>query len=216
MGLQLEFVKGEGPRIHNPLVRTYDIDMLATPPAEETMMPTLEAIGIVSAELAPRGIPLIGFAGAPFTLASYAIEGGGSKSYSKTKALMYTEPAAWKRLMTKLVTVQGDYLAKQVEAGAAALQVFDSWAGLALGQDDYRRFVMPHNRSLFERLKRTGVPVISFSTGTGAYIEDVVSAGGDVIGVDWHMPLGLVPQENWCGKADPRESGPGFTSGSLA
>ncbi|MDI9548328.1 MAG: uroporphyrinogen decarboxylase [Chloroflexota bacterium] len=192
MGLKLDFVKGAGPTIENPLRANYDIDMLATPPAEEHLGPTLEAIRLVSAELAHRDIPLIGFAGAPFTLASYAVEGGGSKNYARVKALMYGEPAAWKRLMTKLVTVQADYLLKQVKCGAAALQVFDSWAGLALGRDDYVRFVQPYNRMLFTALQRSGAPVINFSTGTSAYLADVAAAGGDVLGVDWRMPLG------WC------------------
>ena len=190
MGLQLQFVKGEGPQIDNPIRRTYDIDRLATPPAQETLGATLEAIRLVTAELAPRNIPLIGFAGAPFTLASYAIEGGTSRNYTRTKALMYSEPAAWKRLMVKLVTVQADYLLAQAKAGAAALQVFDSWAGQALGRDDYRRFVQPYNRMLSETLRRAGVPVINFSTGTAAYIDEVAATGGDVIGVDWRMPLG--------------------------
>jgi uroporphyrinogen decarboxylase len=190
MGLRLDFVKGEGPQIDNPIQRTYDIDLLATPPAQETLGSTLEAIRIVVEELATRGVPLIGFAGAPFTLASYAIEGGSSRNYTKTKALMYSEPAAWKRLMTKLVTVQADYLSAQAKAGAAALQIFDSWSGLALGRDDYRRFVQPYNRMLFDSLRRSGVPLINFSTGTAPYIEEVAAAGGDVIGVDWRMPLG--------------------------
>lgn len=190
MGLKLEFVKGEGPQIENAIRRTYDIDMLATPPAQETLASTLEAIRLVVKELAPRDIPLIGFAGAPFTLASYAVEGGSSRTYAKTKALMYSQPAAWRRLMTKLVTVQADYLLAQAKAGATALQVFDSWAGQALGRDDYRRFVQPYNRMLFELVQRAGVPVINFSTGTAAYIDEVAAAGGDVIGVDWRMPLG--------------------------
>ncbi|GIV95689.1 MAG: uroporphyrinogen decarboxylase [Herpetosiphonaceae bacterium] len=192
MGLHLEFAKGEGPVISNPIRTPYDIDLLATPPAEETMPATLEAIRLVATELAPRNIPLIGFAGAPFTLASYAIEGGGSKHYARTKALMYSEPAAWNRLMTKLVTVQGDYLIKQARAGAAALQVFDSWAG-ALGKQDYIRYVQPYNAMLFKMLAGAGVPVINFSTGTSSYIEEVAAAGGDVIGVDWKLPL----DEGW-------------------
>ncbi len=189
MGLQLDFIKGEGPHIENPLARPYDIDLLATPPAEETMPATLKAIQLVVQELAPRNIPLIGFAGAPFTLASYAIEGGSSSHYSKTKALMYSEPAAWKRLMTKLVTVQADYLVKQVKAGAAALQIFDSWAGQALNQQDYLRYVQPYNKALFQAVAQAGVPVINFSQGAGAYFLDAVASGGDVIGLDWRMPL---------------------------
>lgn len=190
MGLNLEFVKGEGPVIHNPISSTYDIDLLATPPAQETTLAsTLEAIELVTAEVAQRNIPLIGFAGAPFTLASYAIEGGGSKNYVKTKSLMYREPAAWKRLMEKLVTVQADYLLAQARAGASALQLFDSWAGLALGKEDYLRFVQPHNARLFQLVKKANVPIINFSTGTMPYIEEVAAAGGAVVGVDWRMPL---------------------------
>ncbi len=120
------------------------------------------------------------------------MEGGGSKNYTKVKSLMYSEPAAWKRLMTKLVTVQADYLIAQAKAGASALQVFDSWAGLALSREEYRRFVLPYNRTLFEAVKRAAVPVIHFSTGTAAFLSDVADAGGDVIGVDWRMPL------DWC------------------
>jgi uroporphyrinogen decarboxylase len=190
MGLKLEFHPGKGPVIHNPIRTTYDIDVLGTPPADEMLAPTLEAIKLVTAELAPRGIPLIGFAGAPFTLASYAIEGGGSKDFARTKALMYREPAAWKRLMEKLVTVQVDYLLKQVQSGAEALQVFDSWVGSALGMEAYRRYVAPYSAALFDQLKQASVPVINFSTGTFPYLEDVAACGGDVIGVDFRMPLG--------------------------
>lgn len=194
MGLDLEFVKGEGPVLHNRLERPYDIDILATPPATETMAGTLKAIELVAAELAPRGIPLIGFAGAPFTLASYAIEGGGSKTYQRTKTLMVGEPAAWQRLMDKLVTVQADYLLQQAKAGASALQIFDSWAGHALGKQDYVRFVQPYNTKLFQMLERADVPVINFSTGTTPYIEAVAQCGGTVIGVDWHLPIDEVWQ----------------------
>ncbi len=189
MGLKLDFIKGEGPAIENPITRPYDIDMLATPPAEESMGATLKAIEMLVKELAPRNIPLIGFAGAPFTLASYAVEGGTSRNIAKVKALMYSEPAAWKRLMTKLVTVQADFLVKQAKAGAGALQVFDSWAGLALGQTDYLRYVQPYNKMLYQALSQAGVPVINFSTGTSSYLTDVAACGGDVLGVDWHMPL---------------------------
>ena len=189
MGLDLEFVTGKGPVIHNPIQRNYDIDILATPPAEEHLSSTLKAIELVTAELTPRNIPLIGFAGAPFTLASYAIEGGGSRTYTKAKRLMVSEPAAWARLMDKLVTVQADYLIKQAKAGASALQIFDSWAGHALSQADYLRYVQPYNTKLFGMLKRANVPVINFSTGTSSYLADVAACGGDVMGVDWHMPL---------------------------
>ncbi len=188
MGLDLEFVKGHGPRLNNPIRSTYAIDVLATPPAAESMGGTLDAIRLVKPELEARGVPLIGFAGAPFTLASYAIEGGGSKTYAQTKTMMYTEPAAWKRLMNKLVTVVADLLAEQARAGVDVLQVFDSWAG-ALGRLDYIRYVQPYNRVLYQRLEKIGLPVINFSTGTAAYLDAVAEAGGDVVGVDWRLPL---------------------------
>jgi uroporphyrinogen decarboxylase len=189
MGLDLDFVKGDGPRIGNPISSPRDVDLLGTPPAEETMAGTLDAIRLVRTELEPRGVPVIGFAGAPFTLASYAIEGGTSRDFSRTKAFMLSEPAAWKRLLTKLATVQADYLLAQAWAGAQALQVFDSWAGRALGRDDYLRYVAPHNRDVFAEVARAGVPVINFSLGTGAYLADAAACGGDVVGLDWQLPL---------------------------
>jgi uroporphyrinogen decarboxylase len=189
MGLDLDFVKGDGPRIANTISSARDVDLLATPPAEETMAGTLEAIRIVRSELEPRGIPVIGFAGAPFTLASYAIEGGTSKDFAKTKAFMLTEPAAWKRLLTRLATVQADYLLFQARAGAQAVQVFDSWAGRALGRADYLRSVAPTNRELFAALQGSGVPVINFSLGVSAYLTDAVGCGGDVAGLDWQLPI---------------------------
>jgi uroporphyrinogen decarboxylase len=189
MGLELDFVRGVGPHIANRIERPYDVDVLGTPPAEETMAGTLEAIRIVARELGPRDVPVIGFCGAPFTLASYAIEGGATKDFARTKAFMLSEPAAWQRLMSRLVSVQADYLAAQVRAGASALQVFDSWAGRALGQSDYVRYVQPHNKRLFEAVARAGVPVINFSLGVCSYVEEAVACGGDVIGLDWHLPL---------------------------
>ena len=128
-------------------------------------------------------------AGAPFTLASYAIEGGSSRDFTRTKAFMLSEPAAWKRLLGKLVAVQADYLLAQARAGAQALRVFDSWAGRALGREDYLRSVAPHSRELFEAVANAGVPVINFSLGTGAYLRDAAGCGGDVIGLDWQLPL---------------------------
>ncbi len=189
MGLELDFVKGDGPRIGNPIQRTRDVDLLAAPPAEETMAGTLEAIRLVRDELDLRGVPVIGFAGAPFTLASYAIEGGTSKDFSRTKAFMLSEPAAWRRLLTKLVTVQADYLLAQARAGAQALQVFDSWAGRALGREDYLRYAAPSNCELFAALGRAGVPVINFSLGVGTYLREAAVCGGDVVGLDWQLPL---------------------------
>jgi uroporphyrinogen decarboxylase len=189
MGLDVEFVKGDGPVIRNPIARTYDVDMLAVPPSRESLGSTLEAIGIVATELAQRHVPVVGFAGAPFTLASYAIEGGTSRTFTKTKAFMYGEPAAWKRLMTKLATFQIDYLKAQVAAGAKVLQLFDSWAGLALGREEYREMVLPYNRSIFSALEPLEVPLINFSTGTGAYIDVVADSCGSAVGVDWRLPI---------------------------
>jgi uroporphyrinogen decarboxylase len=189
MGLDLEFVEGTGPQIRNPVSGANDVDRLVTLPAAESMPATLEAIRLVTAELQPRGVPLIGFAGAPFTLASYAIEGGGTKAFAKVKALMYSAPDIWDRLMNKLVDVQVEYMTAQVQAGASALQLFDSWAGSALGVGDYVRYVKPYNTRLFAELTQAGVPVVNFSTGTAPYIEEVVDCGGEVIGVDWRMPL---------------------------
>lgn len=190
MGLQLDFVSGTGPRIANPIRAPRDVDMLGTPPAEQTMHGTLGAIQLVRDAL-PAATPLIGFAGAPFTLACYAIEGGGSQRYETAKSFMYAEPAAWSRLMRRLVTVLADYLVAQARAGADVLQVFDSWAG-ALGPHDYERYVKPYNTSLFKAVAAAGVPVVNFSTGTGAIIDDVAACGGDVIGIDWRTPLDAV------------------------
>ncbi|MEK7222302.1 MAG: uroporphyrinogen decarboxylase family protein, partial [Nitrospirota bacterium] len=142
--------------------------------------------------LARRGlngrVPLIGFAGAPFTLASYAIEGGSSRNYIETKGLMYGEPAVWHRLMDKLARVVTAYLKRQIKAGAQAVQLFDSWVG-CLSPDDYREYVQPHVRLIFEGLKNEGVPLIHFGTGTATLLESMREAGGTVIGVDWRVPL---------------------------
>jgi uroporphyrinogen decarboxylase len=194
MGLNLDFVKGEGPQIDNPIRTTKDIDRLGTPPAEESMPFTLEAIRLVAAELTPRNIPLIGFCGAPFTLASYAIEGGGSRNYEHTKSMMYAEPAAWKRLMERLSTVLGDFLQKQVEAGAFALQIFDSWAGV-LSPRDYAKYVAPYNKQVIETAKKSGVPVIYFSTGTSTMLDQISALGSDCVGVDWRISLDAAWQQ---------------------
>ena len=183
MGLGLHFEKGVGPVIENPINTTKDVDMLATPPAGETLMYTPEAIKLVKAELEPKGIPVLGFAGAPFTLAAYAIEGGGSKKYEKTRVFMYREPAAWRRLMDKLVTVAGSFLTEQAKAGADALQVFDSWAG-ALSRYDYERYAAPYTTKLIDIAKKTGKPVVHFTTGTAGHLDAIAAAGGDAIGVD--------------------------------
>ncbi len=186
MGLDLEYVPGRGPQLSHPLATKSMIDRLATPPATETIGGTLEAIRLVKRELG--AVPLIGFAGGPFTLASYAVEGGGSKHFARTKRLMLSEPAAWDRLMTKLVTVVTDLLTEQQKAGADVLQVFDTWAGV-LSRFDYERCVAPYNRKLFKHVHALGVPILHFSTGTSAYLDLVAHCGGDVIGADWRIPL---------------------------
>ncbi len=188
MGIKLDFIKGEGPQIENPLRTTRDIDLLGTPAAQESLPFALEAIRLTAAVLDPRNIPLIGFTGAPFTLASYAIEGGGSRNYEHTKGLMYSEPAAWNRLMEKLVTVVGDLLVQQVAAGASALQIFDSWAG-ALSPPDFARFVAPYTARVIEIARKTGVPVIYFSTGTSSILDQISALGSDVVSVDWRVNL---------------------------
>lgn len=188
MGLELDFVGGVGPKIANPLRTPKDIDMLGVPAAAETMPYTAEAIRLLRPELDKLGVPLIGFVGAPFTLASYAIEGGGSKNYEHAKQMMYAEPAAWHRLMGKLEALLADYLSEQVKAGVQAVQIFDSWVG-ALSVYDYRTFVKPATESLIAKAKKLGVPVIYFGTGTTHLLPDMASLGSDVLGVDWRIGL---------------------------
>lgn len=187
MGIDLSFVKGEGPVLHNPVRTPADVDALRVPSAEENLPFTLEAVRLARAELEGR-LPLIGFSGAPFTLASYAIEGGASRNYTLAKGFMYEHPAAWHALMDKLAQVVAGYLVAQAEAGAQALQVFDSWAG-ALSPADYREYVLPYTRRAIEAAQATGVPVINFSTGTSAMLDALAEAGGNVIGVDWRVEL---------------------------
>jgi uroporphyrinogen decarboxylase len=186
MGLPFDFIKGEGPQIERPIESSGDIDRLTTFEPREQLGHVLDAIRQVQHELAGR-VPLIGFAGAPFTLASYAIEGGHSNNFARTKALMYGQPEAWHRLCEKFATVVADYLVAQIEAGVDAVQVFDSWVG-ALGPDDYREFAMPHSRRIFDAIGER-VPTIHFGVGTATILESIRDAGGDVIGVDWRSPL---------------------------
>jgi uroporphyrinogen decarboxylase len=187
MGIPFDFQAGEGPVIEKPLRSRADIEALRRfdPRAELGMV--LEAIRLLRRELE---IPLIGFAGAPFTLASYAIEGGHSASFALTKGLMYGDPDSWHRLAALFVDIVADYLNAQAEAGAQALQVFDSWVGV-LDETDYREFVFPHMRTLFARLQGTGAPVIHFGTGTGHLLIAQREAGGDVIGIDWRTRLDM-------------------------
>ncbi len=187
MGLDFDFVRGEGPSISHPIRSAADVQRLRTFEPREALAHVLETIRILRRALVGR-VPLIGFGGAPFTLAAYAIEGGPSTSYARTKAFMYSEPEAWHRLCGHFADVISDYLTAQVEAGAQAIQVFDSWAG-ALGRADYREFALPHTSRIFSALKQTGVPLIHFGVGATAILRDIAEAGGDVIGLDWRLPL---------------------------
>jgi len=187
MGLAFDFIRGEGPSIERPLRSTDDIERLRTINPREELPYTFEAIRQIKRELAGK-VPLIGFAGAPFTLASYAIEGGHSTNFALTKSLMYGNPEAWHRLADRLATVVADYLAAQIDAGVDAIQVFDSWVG-ALNADDYREFARPHTRKIFQALEGRGVPTIHFGVATGAILHLMRDAGGDVLGADWRVPL---------------------------
>lgn len=186
MGLKLKFVSGEGPVIDNPVRTTSDVDSLSISNTDELGY-VGESIQLAVKALAGR-VPLIGFVGAPFTMASYMIEGGPSKTFLRTKQMMYRDETLWRRLMGKLVDVLGPFALMQVAAGARAIQVFDSWVG-ALGSDDYVRYVQPYSRALIERIRSAGVPVIHFGTGTGGYFRELHAAGGDVIGVDWRINI---------------------------
>jgi uroporphyrinogen decarboxylase len=186
MGIELEFTEGEGPVIHNPVRNPSDVQRLREVEDAGALSFVYEAIALTRRELKPD-VPLIGFSGAPFTLASYMIEGGGSKNYVHTKKLMYDDRGAWHALMSLIARALVKYLNAQIDAGAQAVQLFDSWVG-CLGPDDYREFVLPHSRTVIEGVKR-GVPVIHFGTGTGALLELMRAAGGDVIGLDWRVRL---------------------------
>lgn len=188
MGLSLEFIKGEGPVIHNPVRTAADVDKLATPDPREALHFTLEAVNMTRKELDSRNIPLIGFSGAPFTLASYAIEGGSSKNKVHMKSMMYSDKESWHKLMTKLATVAGEYLRAQAESGAQVLQLFDSWVG-ELNPDDYRQYVQPYSKQALDIAAQAGVPLIHFGTNTNGMLEDIRDAGGDAIGVDWRIDI---------------------------
>ena len=187
MGIRFDFVKGEGPAIENPLRSEADVARLRRFDPREELSHVLVAIRQIKQELRGR-VPLIGFAGAPFTLASYAIEGGHSNNFAHTKAMMYGTPAAWHQLCEQLSEMAADYLIAQIEAGVDAVQVFDSWVG-ALNADDYREFILPHTRAIFERLAAFDVPTIHFGVGTSAILGELRAAGGHVIGADWRIPL---------------------------
>ncbi len=188
MGAPFEFAKGEGPVIHKPVQSRADVDALRLiDPKEEGLGYVLDAIRMIKGELAGK-LPLIGFAGAPFTLASYLVEGGKTSTFVKTKRLMYTEPEAWNALMAKLSEVVRRFLRAQIEAGADCVQLFDSWVG-QLSPDDYVTYVQPHVKHILSDVMTAGVPVIHFGTSTHSLLEVMRDAGGHVLGLDWRTPL---------------------------
>jgi uroporphyrinogen decarboxylase len=205
LGLSLEFSAGEGPVIRNPVRTARDVAALRAVDAETDMGHVLEAVRLVRAELGGR-VPLIGFAGAPFTVASYIVEGGASRHFLETKNLIFGAPDVWHALMGKLSEVLAGYLAGQIRAGAQAVQLFDSWVG-TLAPADYRAHVLPYTRAIFERLRPLGVPMIHFGVGTASLLELQREAGGDVIGLDWTIPLDAgwarVPDRAVQGNLDP-------------
>ena len=193
MGIPFDFIRGEGPAIEKPLRTEADLNAVRAFEPREALAYVLEAITQIKQALGGV-VPLIGFAGAPFTLASYAIEGGHSNNFAHTKSLMYGHPAAWHRFCDLIAGVIGDYLVAQVEAGVDCVQVFDSWVG-ALNAADYREFILPHTQKIFARLADAAgdggraVPTIHFGVGTGDILGEIRAAGGDVIGADWRTPL---------------------------
>jgi uroporphyrinogen decarboxylase len=186
MGLDLGFSSGEGPVLGNPVRSAADVARLRELEDMTGLEFVADAVRKTRAGL-PEDVPLIGFAGAPFTLAAYAVEGGSSRDYRLTKSLMYGDPAAWDDLMGRMARSVARYLNAQIDAGAQAVQLFDSWVG-CLGVDDYRRHVLPHSRRVLEAI-RPGVPVIHFATGNPALLPSLAEAGGTVLGVDWRIGL---------------------------
>ncbi len=186
MGLPFHFSPGEGPVIEKPLRDQADISQLRTDRAADLGYVS-EAVRLVCKHFGPS-LPVIGFCGAPFTLASYMIEGGSSRNYVHTKKMMYSSPAAWDELLGKLVTVVSEYAAEQVRAGADVIQVFDSWVGCLSGED-YRRYVLPRTTELVKRLQKTGVPIIYFGTDSATLLSSMKETGAEVIGLDWRIPL---------------------------
>lgn len=186
MGLHLEFGPGEGPVIHNPIRTAADLPRFKELERVDDLDYVFETVRQTRADIPPH-IPVIGFAGAPFTLASYAVEGGGSRSYAATKALMYGDEPTWRELMERLARSISRYLNAQIAAGAQAVQIFDSWVG-CLGPDDYRRYVLPYIKMVIDQLT-PGTPVINFGTGNPELLEPLTESGGDVIGIDWRIRL---------------------------
>lgn len=194
MGLDLEFAKGEGPVIHNPIRTVADVEKLRVPDPYEATGYVMDAIKILRNELVDK-VPLIGFAGAPFTLASYAIEGHGTRDYEHCKALMWGEPVAWDMLMNKFADTVIAYLSAQIDAGAQVVQVFDSWVGYVAPRD-YERSVLPYTKRVIDEVTahgnatvEGGVPVIHFANGATSMLDLVQQAGGDIVGVDWRLDM---------------------------
>jgi len=187
LGVGLEFAAGDGPRIARPVRSAADVGKLPDVDVEDALPFVFQTVRLARAALGGR-VPLIGFAGAPFTLASYLIEGGASREFLRTKRLMRAAPAAWHALMARLAGITGRYLAGQVAAGAQAVQLFDSWVG-ALSPADYREYVLPHSRAALSAVP-PGTPVIHFGVGTATLLQLMREAGGDVIGLDWRVDLG--------------------------
>ena len=190
MGLPFHFSAGEGPKIERPVRTPDDIAQLRTDRASELGY-VAEAVALVSKHFGSK-LPVIGFCGAPFTLASYMIEGGGSRNYIHAKKMMYSQSAAWSSLMQKLVSVTAEYSAEQVRAGADVIQIFDSWVG-CLSVEDYQQYVLPHVTDLVKKVRQTGVPVIYFGTDSATLLTSMKKTGAEVIGLDWRIPL----DEGW-------------------
>jgi uroporphyrinogen decarboxylase len=185
MGVDFELVEDVGPVVSNPIRTAADVDRLRQVPAEEAVPQVLEA---VSFAVRASPVPVICFSGAPFTLASYMIEGRPSRDFKLAKSFMYSEPVAWERLLDRLATMVVDYISKQVGAGAAAFQLFDSWVGV-LAPEDYQERVLPHTARIFEETAALGVPSIHFGTGTAGLLELMASAGSSIVSLDWRVPL---------------------------
>jgi uroporphyrinogen decarboxylase len=198
MGLPFHFSAGEGPVIERPVRSSEDVAQLRTDSAAELGYVS-EAVSLVAKHFAGK-IPVIGFCGAPFTLASYMIEGGGSRHYLHTKKMMYNSPADWDALMHKLVEVTAEYSAAQVGSGADVIQIFDSWVG-CLSVEDYRRYVLPHVTGMVKRLQKTGAPIIYFGTDSATLLPAMNETGAEVIGLDWRIPLdaGWAALDHRCG-----------------
>lgn len=194
MGLAIDIVKGEGPVIYNPARTPQQIAALKTPPPEEALSYTLQAIRLTRTQLDPLGVPLIGFAASPLTLAAYVVEGGKSDHYENLKWLMMHDPASWDALMSKLAQVVGAYLRAQAQAGAQALQMFEKTAS-EITPEAYRRHVQPYSRQALSLASEAGVPVIHFATNAGGLLTELHAAGGDVIGVDWMVSLPRARQQ---------------------